>query len=99
MLVFFAAAVLAAWTLSRKAFLAALAYDWELSSDFLLVEGERERDDAGDSSLRSRKLLPENIELFLAKLAEESLRMVDAITGFIFHNLESLSVYWQTSLV
>ena len=62
-------------------FFAAFAYDKSLF-DFLFTEGERERESAGDWSRISLYLLAERNWLFLAKLAEESLKKVDAITGF-----------------
>ena len=50
--------------------------------DFLFTEGEQERESAGDWSRILLNLLAERNWLFLAKIAEESLKKVEAITGF-----------------
>ena len=64
-------------------FLAALAYELSLALRF--TEGDLERESAGEGSRIALNLLTERKELFLAKLAEESLRKVDGIMGFISH--------------
>ena len=64
-------------------FLAALAYELSLALRF--TEGDLEQESAGEGSRIALNLLTERKELFLAKLAEESLRKVDGIMGFISH--------------